>query len=110
MTAGLRVVYDESMEIRYLDAELARLETDARFAAEYGTSVVRGFRKVVAFIRAASDERDLYAMKSLHFEKMEGNKKNQRSLRLNKQWRLFVRIETEGGRKVVTVIAIDDPH
>lgn len=99
-----------SMEIRYLDLDLARLETNARFAAGYGTSVIRGFRKVVAFIRAASDERDLYAMKSLHFEKMEGHRKGQRSFRLNKQWRLFVRIENEGGRKVVTVIEIDDPH
>ena len=98
------------MEIRYLDLDLARLETNARFAAGYGTSVIRGFRKVVAFIRAASDERDLYAMKSLHFEKMEGHRKGQRSFRLNKQWRLFVRIENEGGRKVVTVIEIDDPH
>lgn len=104
------MAYNGSMELRYLDPDLARLETDARFTAGLGTSVVRGFRKVVAFIRAARDERDLYAMKSLHFEKMEGSRKGQRSFRLNKQWRLFVRIEDEGGRKVVTVIEIDDPH
>ena len=98
------------MEIRYLDADLARLETDTRLTAGFGTSVIRGFRKVVAFNRAARDERDLYTMKSVHFEKMEGNRKGQRSFRLNKQWRLFLRIENEGGRKVVMVIEIDDPH
>ena len=37
-------------------------------------------------IRAAVDERDLYGMTSLHFEKLLGDREGQHSLRLNKKW------------------------
>ena len=98
------------MEIRYRDDDLARLEADAKFTAGFGKPVVRGFRKVVGFIRAASDERDLYAMKSLRFEKLGGDRKGQRSLRINDQWRLIATLEGQAPNKVVSVWEIVDYH
>jgi proteic killer suppression protein len=42
------------------------------------------------YIRAASDERDFYALKSLHYEKLHGKRSHQRSMRLNDQFRLIL--------------------
>ena len=44
-------------------------------------------------IRAASDERTFYELKSLHFEKLKGDRSHQHSMRLNKQWRFIVEFE-----------------
>ena len=56
------------------------------------------------------DERDLYAMKSLHFEKLKGDRKDVRSLRLNKQWRLIVKMISATPKNVVAVLKIEDYH
>ena len=73
-------------------------------------AVVRAFRKRVQFIRAATDEREFYAMKSLHFEKLKGDRSHQRALRLNKQWRFILEIKKTGTRRVVVVVQIEDYH
>ena len=61
-------------------------------------------------VRAAVDERDLYAMKSLHFEKLKGDRKDERSLRLNKQWRLIVKMISATPKNVVAILKIEDYH
>lgn len=62
------------------------------------------------FIRAATDERDFYAMKSLHFEKLKGKRSRQYSMRLNDQWRLILEMEGKGNDKVLVIVAIEDYH
>jgi proteic killer suppression protein len=99
------------MEVRFDDDDdLDRLETDPDFTGGRAPAVVRGFRKVMQFIRAAADERDFYAMKSLRFEKLQGARDHQRSMRLNDQWRLIVEFEGKGENKVVVVKGIEDYH
>jgi len=61
-------------------------------------------------IRAAPDERDFYALKSLHFEKMSGNRKRQHSMRINDQYRLVIEFRREVDRKVVRIMGIEDYH
>lgn len=61
-------------------------------------------------IRAAEDERAFYAMKSLHFEKLKGDRSHQHSMRLNDQWRLILEFERGNDGKVVLVIGIEDYH
>ena len=78
------------MEVRYCDATLDRLETDPSFDGGWSQAVVRAFRKRMQAIRAAEDERAFYAMNSLHFEKLKGNRSHQHSMRLNDQWRLVL--------------------
>ena len=56
------------MEVRFKKEELDRLETDLKFDAGFAQEVVRKFRMRMQLIRAAEDERDFYALKSLHFE------------------------------------------
>ncbi|MBX3374911.1 MAG: type II toxin-antitoxin system RelE/ParE family toxin [Phycisphaeraceae bacterium] len=99
------------MEVRFADDRLRRLESDPGFRArEFGDDVVRSFRKKIQFIRAAVDERDLYRMKSLHFEKLKGDRAHQRSIRLNEQWRLILELAKEAGGKVVMVVSVEDYH
>ena len=58
----------------------------------------------------ATDERDLYALKSLHFERMKGDRTGQSSIRINKQWRLILRIEADDEGKVVVIVELLDYH
>jgi proteic killer suppression protein len=98
------------MNIAHDDADLARLESDANFTGGWQPAVVKGFRKRMQFIRSAADERDLYAMKSLHFEKMSAARSHQRSIRINDQYRLVIELRGEGKEKAVHIIGIEDYH
>jgi len=98
------------MEVEFADRTLQQLETDDECNAGHGVEVVRGFRKVMRFIRAAGDERDFSAMRGLGFEKLKGNRSHQHSFRINDQWRLVVQIEKREITKVVRVIEIVDYH
>ena len=61
-------------------------------------------------IRAARDERDFYALKSLHFEKMKGDRAKDHSMRINKKWRLVLRFDGEASEKSVVIRGIEDYH
>ena len=99
------------MEVRFDDDDdLDQLETDPAFTGGRPPAVVKAFRKVMQFIRAAADERDFFAMKSLRFEKLKGARDHQRSVRLNDQWRLVFEFEGKGQTKVVVVKGIEDYH
>jgi len=98
------------MEVEFDDDDLDRLETDAQFTAGLSQEVVRAYRQRLQQIRAAADERDFMALKSLHYEKLKGNRVGQHSIRLNKQWRLVLEIRGDHPCKVVGIIEIVDYH
>lgn len=98
------------MRCRHKDLRLERLEQDPQYTGGFEPGVVKAFRKRVQLIRSALDERDFYALKSLHYEKLKGERQHQRSMRLNDQWRLILEVETVGAGRVVVVVAIEDYH
>lgn len=98
------------MLVRHVDRKLERLEVDADYTANFDKAVVRAFRKLMQIIRSAADERAFYAMHSLHYEKLKGQRSHQRSMRLNDQFRLVLQIDAEHAPKVVVVIAVQDYH
>lgn len=98
------------MEVEFDCKTCARLETDADFNGGHSRPIVKAFRKRMQLIRSAADERDLYAMKSLHFEKLQGDRSHQRSLRLNDQWRLIVELRKSDHKTVVVIKGIEDYH
>ena len=98
------------MEVRFDNPAVARLETSGGGQGAWPTGVVKAFRRRMQFIRAMPDERDLRAIKANHYEKMQGDRAGQHSVRLNDQFRLFFRFEDFDGRKVLVVIEIADPH
>lgn len=98
------------MEVRFEDPSLERLEKDPKYTAGLDGALVKVFRKRLQFIRAAVDERTFYAMKSLHYEKLKGDRDGQRSMRLNDQWRLILRLQEDDSGKLVVIVSIADYH
>lgn len=103
-------VYSQSMEIEFKHQIYDRLEIDPKFDAGFPLGVVKTYRKRIAFIRSALDERDFYALKSLHYEKLKGDREGQHSMKLNKQWRLILELKKKQCGKVVVVVSIEDYH
>lgn len=98
------------MEVRFADQRLDRLEVDPRYDGGYAGSVVTAYRKRMQMIRSAPDERVFYSLKSLHFERLKGDRSRQWSMRLNQQWRLILKLEGRGAGKVVVLVGIEDYH
>lgn len=98
------------MKVRFAGKDLERLEFDYGFNGGLAAELVKLFRKRVQYIRSAADERDFYALKSLHYEKLEGKRGHQRSMRLNDQYRLVVEMEEEQDGKTIVIVDIEDYH
>jgi toxin HigB-1 len=100
------------MRFRIADRTLARIDADPDFNGGYSVALVRAFRRRMALIRAARDETDFYALKSLHFEKLSGKRAHERSMRLNDQFRLILEVVKEKGQpdNLVVVVGIEDYH
>jgi len=74
------------MDVRFEDSDLERVEREANFTAKLSPALVKAFRKRMQMVRAAHDERDFYAMKSLHYEQLKDKSLNvQKSVRENVQ-------------------------
>ncbi len=98
------------MEVEFDDENLDQLETDGRFMGGFSAALVAVFRRRMQTIRSAPDERDLYALKSLHFEKLKGQRGHQHSIRLNGQWRLILEFKGKAPNKTFVIVAIEDYH
>lgn len=98
------------MEIIFENDSLKKLEEDVTYDADFERAVVRSYRMRIQFIRSAQDERDFYSMKSLHYEKLIGDLQGYYSMRLNKQWRLLLKIRKENSGNLVVVVSIRDYH
>jgi proteic killer suppression protein len=98
------------MDVRHDDDELARLESDPDFTGGRDQSLVRSFRKVLNLIRGVPNESGLYKWGSLHFEKLKGERKHQRSFRLHGGFRLIVEIEVHQNGNCMVVKEIENYH
>lgn len=99
------------MQIDFEDDVLRRLYEDPRSrVARLHPELVKAYRRKVQVIVGAESEIDLRALKSLHFEKLEGDREGQHSIRLNDQWRLILRIQAQEDHKVVFIVEIVDYH
>lgn len=98
------------MDVEFLDKELANAESGSGFPGRYSADIRKAFLKRIQMIRAAKDERDFYAMKSLHFEKLKGDRSDERSMRLNDQWRLILKIKPGSPKAKVVICGIEDYH
>ena len=99
------------MLVEFEDDDLRRLYEEADFRPSgFSPDLARAFRKAVFVVQMAPDERDLRNMKSLHFEKLEGKRAGQHSLRLNRQRRLVVRLEDSSEGKSIVVVEVINYH
>lgn len=99
------------MRILFEDDDLRRLTEDASYAPRrWGADIIKAYRKKIQVLRAATDERDLYALRSLHLEQLKGNRAGSSSIRLNDQFRLVIKFRTDDDGRVVIVIEMVDYH
>ena len=98
------------MEVRFANPILASIESDKPPLDRYSVPVIKSARRKINFLRAVTGERDLRNWKSLHYEKLIGVREGQRSIRLNKKWRLIFSMNESGDHPVITVIEICDYH
>ncbi len=98
------------MDIEFDDPDLDRLEVDRTFTAGWAPAVVKGYRKAIGAIRAAADERDLYALRGLNFHPLKDDRTGQPAMKLNDQWRLILEIRGEAPKKWMGVVEIVDYH
>jgi proteic killer suppression protein len=96
------------MRFAFANSKLRALYQTGR--SRYSSDVSRAFFRVIGHIDQAVDERDLYQLKGLRYEKLKGDRKGQHSLRLNDQFRLIVQpIDDDAGR-IMSIIEIVDYH
>jgi proteic killer suppression protein len=91
------------MEIEFRDKTLALVETDQASETRLSLALINSLRDKLVFLRAAADERSLRNWKSFHYEKMEGE---ERSIRINKQFRLIFTIDTASQPNKMTILRV----
>lgn len=98
------------MKFEFISKKLEDLYYLEKNAFKYPSNVVDAFFEVMGIITSAQDERDFYALKSLYYKKLKGNRSHQRSIRLNDQFRLILELHREDNGKIILIIDIDDYH
>lgn len=98
------------MRLSFIDDDLALVETDRAHELRFPIAVIKSARRKLQVIRAAPDERTLRNWKSLHFEKLHGDRKDEHSIRLSRQWRMTFFLRTNREPHEIEVTAIEDYH
>jgi toxin HigB-1 len=98
------------MKIVFADDELALIETDQAGVTRLSVAVIKSARRKLTVLRAAVDDRSLRNWKSLHYEKLRGDREGQRSIRLNDQFRMTFELDEETDPQTVTILSIEDYH
>jgi proteic killer suppression protein len=98
------------MEIEFRDKRLALIQTDRAAETRLPISVIKSCRDKLVVLGAAPDTRTLRNWKSLHFEKLQGDRSSQCSIRLNDQWRLIFELDEGRTPLRAIILAVDDYH
>jgi proteic killer suppression protein len=93
------------VDIEFEDKRLALVETAEAHKTKLPFAVIESMRDKLGFLRGAPDERSIRSWRSLHYEKMEGD---ERSIRLNDQFRLIFAIDTTCNPNKVKILRIWD--
>lgn len=98
------------MRLVFRDPGLERVLAGQAANTDLPAPVIKSCRRKLVLLGAAPDERTLRNWKSLHYEKLTGQRKGQRSIRLNDQWRLVFQLHTESSPPTIEILAIEDYH
>lgn len=93
------------MEIEFGDKKLELIETDRAADTKLPIAVINSLRNKLQFLRGAPDERSIRNWRSLHYEKMAGE---ERSIRINDQYRLIFTINTALQPNKITILRVWD--
>jgi proteic killer suppression protein len=98
------------LEVVIRDDSLLDLATNKNARSGLPQAIEKKFRLRIQQIMSFVDEREIYSMKSLHFEKLKGDRSRQHSIRLNDQWRMILEFEGQAPNKRLVVVGVEDYH
>jgi proteic killer suppression protein len=98
------------MDIVFADPILALIETEDAAQTRLPVPVIKSTRRKLTLIRAAPDDRSLRNWKSLHYEKLKGDRDGYRSIRVNEKYRIVFTLDERTQPPTVTIVAIEDYH
>ncbi len=98
------------MRIVFADERLARICTDEAHKLGLPIAIIKMARRRLVQLEAATDERDLRNLVSLHFKKLSGEYEGQRSIRVNDQYRIHFRLDEDETPPIIRITFIGDPH
>jgi proteic killer suppression protein len=98
------------MEVVFENADLEKIETEEAAQLRLPVAVIKSARRKLILLRASPDERALRNWKSLHYEKLKGDREGERSIRLNDQYRMVFTLDEATRPPTVTVNSIEDYH
>lgn len=99
------------MRFEFKSKKLQALFESEKDAHKYPVTVVDGFFEVMDIIDAIKDINVLRTFRGLNFEKLKGNRKEQYSVRLNKQYRLIIELQKDDDNdEYILIIEIVDYH
>jgi toxin HigB-1 len=98
------------MDVVFTDPNLALIETADAGQTKLPVPIIKSARRKLTILRAAPDDRALRNWKSLHYEKLKGDRDGQRSIRLNDQYRLVFTLDESTNPPTANIVAIEDYH
>jgi len=98
------------MDIEFVDSDLALIETDDAAKTKLPIAVIKSARRKLTILRAATDDRSLRNWKSLHYEKLKGDREGQRSIRVNEKYRIVFLLDSESEPQKASILSIEDYH
>lgn len=98
------------MEIEFVEERLRHVETAEWYKSGIPADLIDRVRKRLFTMRAAPDERTLRNWKSLHLEKLAGNRKGLWSIRVNDRIRMVFEIRRTPNRTCLRIHAVEDYH
>ena len=98
------------MLVSFRDKRLELVECDNAHETGLPLAVIKSARRKLQKVRAAKDERDIRAIKSLRLEKLSGDREGQHSIRLNEKWRIVFVWGESSGEKVFEILEVVDYH
>lgn len=98
------------MLIEYGDKTLELLETARAAETKLPVSVIESYRRKLFVLRNAPDERTMRNWKSLHYEKLKGDRDGKRSIRLNEKWRVVFELDSTTDPATLRILEVVDYH
>lgn len=98
------------MKLVFQDPDLERLAFDTAFTGGRSQTLVKAYRNRINRLMQSVNRLDLYNLRSNQLEKLKGKRKNQHSIRINKQFRLVLEFVKQEHGETIKVVAIEDYH
>lgn len=99
------------MQVEYEDNDLELLACDPNYrTSRWSPNVTKAYRRRIQQLHAAVDDQALRALKSLHLEKLKGDRDGTWSIRIDMQYRLILRFQTQDSGRIAFVVEAVDYH